>query len=397
ALFAGCGCDVETAVPPPDVPTARASDRLCDARERDPGRVTLHRLNRTEYDNTVRDLLGESGAPARGFPSDEHGDGFDNNADVLTFGPLLFEKYEAAAELLIDRAWSRDYAPAQHDRLEAERLAELDEDETAWTTESGGELAGRFELRSAGSFTFSAAAWGTSSGGRAPTMVFAVDGREIARFDVENRAGAPRIYRAEAEVASGTHTFAVAFANPSGAGLRGAGSLSVDWLAVERPGHVRPPEHARLRVCDPVAGGDGCARAILEAFLPAAYRRPVDAAEVDRAMRLVALAVAEGDGHERGVKLALASALLSPHFLFRVELDPEPGSEAPHPLTPHELASRLSYFLWSSMPDAALLDAARTGELSHREGIERQVRRMLDDPKAEALVSNFAGQWLHTR
>ncbi|RKI60338.1 DUF1592 domain-containing protein [Corallococcus sp. AB049A] len=266
ALAAGCNNSPPKArvLPGPDAPGTPVDpqDVLCRSAARDPGRVTLHRLNRAEYDNTVRDLLGETGSPASSFPPDDHGFGFDNNADVLSMSPLLMEKYSHAAEAMVESAWTR------------------------------------------GAF--------------------------------------------------------------------------------------------KTCVLDP-AKPEACARDLLKTFARRAWRRPVTAEEVERLVAFVTLARQQGDAPEVGVKLALRTVLVSPHFLFRVELDAAPTSTAPHPISDLELASRLSYFLWSSMPDEALLQAAEGGRLHEPEVLEAQVRRMLADPKAHALVDNFAGQWLYTR
>ncbi|WP_223739666.1 DUF1592 domain-containing protein [Corallococcus sp. AS-1-12] len=264
-LAAGCNEAPPKArvLPGPDAPgNVDPQDVLCRSAARDPGRVTLHRLNRAEYNNTVRDLLGETGSPASSFPPDDHGFGFDNNADVLSMSPLLMEKYSHAAEGLVEAAWTR-------------------------------------------------------------------------------------------------------------------GVFNTCALDPARP--------------------EACARELLKTFARKAWRRPVTPEEVERLVAFVSLARRQGDAPEVGVKLALRSVLVSPHFLFRVELDPAPTSTAPHAVSDLELASRLSYFLWSSMPDEALLQAAEAGHLHEPEVLEAQVRRMLADPKAHALVDNFAGQWLYTR
>ncbi|WP_223765431.1 DUF1592 domain-containing protein [Corallococcus sp. AS-1-6] len=264
-LAAGCNDAPPKArvLPGPDAPgNVDPQDVLCRSAARDPGRVTLHRLNRAEYNNTVRDLLGETGSPASSFPPDDHGFGFDNNADVLSMSPLLMEKYSHAAEGLVEAAWTR-------------------------------------------------------------------------------------------------------------------GVFNTCALDPARP--------------------EACARELLKTFARKAWRRPVTPEEVERLVAFVSLAKRQGDAPEVGVKLALRSVLVSPHFLFRVELDPAPTSTAPHAVSDLELASRLSYFLWSSMPDEALLQAAEAGHLHEPEVLEAQVRRMLADPKAHALVDNFAGQWLYTR
>ncbi len=158
-----------------------------------------------------------------------------------------------------------------------------------------------------------------------------------------------------------------------------------------------PTQRAQLIGCDLAAQGAACARSALEAFLPRAWRREVTATEVDGLMPLVALATSQGDSAEVGLKLALRAALLSPNFIYRPEIDPMPASLTPHPLGEYELASRVSYFLWSSMPDAGLLAAAKAGNLHDPATLTTQVSRMLADPRSQALIDNFAGQWLFIR
>lgn len=231
-----------------------------------PGRVTLHRLNRTEYNNTVRDLLGVQLRPADDFPQDDLGGGYDNIAEVLTIAPMLVEKYDEAA------------------------------------------------------------------------------------------------------------------ANLAAAALE--------------PGSAA---RSRLITCDPRSMGDReCARQVLERFLPRAWRRPVTDAEIERVLGLFDLPLQEGEGFDEGMKLALHAILVSPEFIFRVEKDPEPGQKF-RKLDGYEIASRLSYFLWSTMPDDELFHAAATGRLDTPEGLEAEVDRMLRHEKAKALVENFAGQWLTVR
>jgi hypothetical protein len=250
-------------------------------RESDPGRVTIRRLNRAEYNNTIRDLVGVDFRPGDDFPSDDVGYGFDNIADVLTLPPLLFEKYLAAAEQVAEKA--------------------------------------------------------------------IVVGPEAAKKD------------------------------------------------------KLPESHRRILFITPTrASKTEAARAIIERFASRAYRRPVAAGEVGRLLRFVDLAEEGGEGFERGIQLAVEAILCSPQFLFRVELDPRPrrrGEVLPpvRPVNDYELASRLSYFLWSSMPDDELTELAAQGELRSDDNLERQVERMLRDPKAGALVDNFGDQWLQLR
>src|SRR5450432_1571556 len=231
----------------------------------DPGRVTIHRLNRAEYNNTVRDLLGTTAHPADVFPVDDRGLGFDNVADVLTLSPVHLQLYQSTAETLVNAALAT----------------------------------------------------------------------------------------------TGT-------------------------------------QRAKILTCDPTTG-ETCARTVLRAFGRRAWRRPLTDPEVDGLMTVVMVARTNGDSWEQGLNMALQSMLISPNFLFRVELDPTPTSLTPHLLTSFEIASRLSYFLWSTMPDDALAAAADAGKLTDKVQLQTQVTRMLADPKASALVDNFAGQWLYTR
>jgi hypothetical protein len=160
---------------------------------------------------------------------------------------------------------------------------------------------------------------------------------------------------------------------------------------------TNPTQRSRLVTCDLVAQGATCARTVLTTFTPKAWRRPVTDAEITHLMNLVSVATSHGDDAEQGLKLALQSVLLSPNFVFRVELDPTPDSKTPHPLAPYELASRLSYFLWSTMPDDQLFAGAKDGTLVQPAKLASEVERMLQSPKARALVDNFGGQWLYIR
>lgn len=156
-------------------------------------------------------------------------------------------------------------------------------------------------------------------------------------------------------------------------------------------------QRSRLVSCDLAVDGSNCARQALGEFLTRAFRAPVSTQEIDRHVELVDQAIAQGETAELGFALALRAALISPHFLFRVELDPDPAASSAHALSDYELASRLSYFIWSSMPDHELFEQAAAATLSEPTVLAAQVSRMLQSPKAEALVANFAGQWLGIR
>jgi hypothetical protein len=159
-----------------------------------------------------------------------------------------------------------------------------------------------------------------------------------------------------------------------------------------------PESVARIFACGHAAGGHGaaCPRRILTHLAAQAYRRPVAAADVDPLLRLFDEARAEGESFDEALVVPLQAMLVSPDFLFRIEGDPL-GAGEPRPLTDHQLATRLSYFLWATMPDAALRQAADTGQLQNQTSSTRQVRRMLKDPRSRSLVQEFGGQWLQIR
>jgi hypothetical protein len=200
---------------------------------------------------------------------------------------------------------------------------------------------------------------------------------------------------------AGSHTVSVLFNNAfSDDAAHLQRTLSVDYVELDGP-LARPgtPFFADLtRPCGhPIADESACARQVLAAFAPRALRRPVAEDELARLVALYDGARTDGDPFAQAMTQPLQALLTSPHFLFRVELDPDPQSTIPHPLSEYELASRLSYFLWSSMPDDDLFAAAAESRLHDQDELSRQVVRMLADPKAAAFVENFAGQWLWLR
>lgn len=375
------------------------------AQPRDPGRVTLHRLNRSEYNLTLRDLLRDQTSPANTFPADDRGYGFDNIADVLNMSPLLVEKYELAAEEVIDAALGTRPAPPS-ERFEAEVLGGTTGSPTGtgWNLSSEGEVQVPLELSSHGRYRISVLAYGEQAGDEPAKMAFRLDDVTVATFDVAAVESAPETYRAEVDVLAGASMLAVAFTNdywaPMGAPGNRDRNLVIDSITLEGPiDTTEPVGTARdLLLCTPEFGQEAaCAREIFTAFGLRAWRRPLASPELDRLVNLVLEAQALGESFEEGVKVGLRALLFSPHFLYRVELDADPTSLEPHPLSDYELATRLSYFLWSSTPDDVLLELAAEGRLQDPLELEVQVERMLEDPKSQAFVENFAGQWLYTR
>lgn len=359
----------------------------------DPGRVTLRRLNRAEYNHTVRDLLDDATSPANDFPADDYGHGFNNIADVLSTAPVLVEKYDLAAKALAEAVIAKEATPGQTTRVQAEDAAKSTGTATGefWNLYTNGTVSSQVNFVTTGRYTFRVRAAQQAAGPDAANMTLSLDGRQLGAFTVTALQASPAVYTAEADVTQGPHRVEVAFTNDYYMAPADR-NLLVDWFEVQRPGTVVDPALARVMVCDPDAAG--CPRAIITRFGRKAWRRPLTTAEVDRYERIVTLAVADAEPVKAALALALQAMLLSPNFLYRVELDPDPTSLAAHPLSDHELAARLSYFLWASTPDEALSRAADDGTLKDPAVLEAQVTRMLADPKAKTLTSIFAGQWL---
>lgn len=391
---------------------ASLSQADCDLRE--PGAVTLRRLNRFEYNNTVRDLLAAgtdwSFRPADDFPSDDVGYGFDNIGDVLSLSPLLMEKYLDAAEQIAAKAIVAPEDGAKVDRVEVEDLngGQVYENQYIMLGRTGDAVQRRFSFEKDGEYLIRIRAFGQLWGPEPPKMDLRLDDAEVKVFDVSATEESPRLYTVKVTVPAGRKSIKATFLNNYNTvddpdpKKRGDRNLVVDYLEVvgplvQRPGGL-PESHRRLLTVQPVEGGEReAARKILEPLVRRAFRRPVPAAELDRVLRLYDLSVREGDSFERAIRTALQGVLVSPHFLFRVELNGASAADSERALNSWELASRLSYFLWSSMPDDELFTLAESGRLQRPEVLDAQARRMLRDPKSRALVESFGGQWLTLR
>ncbi len=369
----------------------------------DPGRPVMRRLNRFEYDNTLRDLLGDDSRPAaRTFPEDDLGYGFDTVGDTLNVSPLHLEAMLGAAEDAVQLALDGPVQSALY-TFEAEAVgsevgaAWRDE---AWNLWSNGRLVASVPLAGDGRYALRVRAWAQQAGPEPARMTISLDNQLLHTVDVEAVQAGPEVYAFEVQATAGVHALEVAFINdfydPDNADpSQRDRNLYVDWFELEGPLDAAPPNpevRAQIMVCEPAGDGDtACARQIVEAFARRAWRRPVEAAEVDTLMTLVTDAVEGGDGLDVGLRWALQACLVSPNFLYKVE-----AGEPARALDDHELATRLSYFLWSSTPDDALLAAADAGALTgDAAALDAQVARLLADPKAQDFVAHFGDQWLH--
>lgn len=377
----------------------------------DPGRVTIRRLNRAEYNNTIRDLLGLDTNPAQDFPSDDVGEGFDNIGDVLSLPPLLLEKYVAAAESLASQAIPiADPAKARRQRKAENRLTVEDggvslRGSGVYTFASNGSLRGEFEAPRDGEFIVRIRAGARQAGDEPARMEIKLDGEKLATIDVKAGRDSMRDHDHRLRLVKGKHAITVAFVNDFyDEQSKADRNLYLEFVELVGPMDVLPAElpwaHRQYVVSHPGKGKSvkQAAAECLRPLIQRAFRRPVSEGEVARFAGLAEFAVAQGERYERGLQVALAGVLVSPHFLFRIERDPNPNDPGrTHELGQYELATRLSYFLWSTMPDDALLALASKGKLNQEGVLREQVRRMLADPKAAELVENFGGQWLNLR
>jgi hypothetical protein len=315
--------------------------------------------------------------------------------DVLSVSPLLLERYLAAAESIIQRAIVVGAPPPPPRRPVAAQflLPHPKEREPRFRTLQGkDELFTVYRLSAAGDYRLRLRGWRQPAGDEPVQVALLLDGREAHTADVTAVQGKPGDYEsAVLKLRPGEHRAVIRLVNPSGSS-KGARALCVQRLELEGPLDTYPASHKRLLACTPGRTPAEQTREVLERFAGRAYRRPATEAEVRRLVQIAEAAQARGERREAGIALAMQAVLVSPKFLFRLELDDRPDSTGPHPLDDYQLACRLSYFLWSSMPDDELFALAARKALTA--SLNGQVRRMLADPRARALVDNFALQWL---
>ncbi len=383
----------------------------------DPGRVTLRRLNRTEYNNTIRDLIGLDLRPADDFPQDDVGYGFDNIGDVLSLPPILWERYLRAAEMVLDEAIVSGPREPRTRRFTPRDLRGHNGNDALATMSSNGEMTLTVPVQFPGEYVLRVRAYGDQAGDERVRMAVRLDGRDLEEVEVRRGKNDPKFYEVRTAIEPGEHQVGIAFLNdfyeeqevevPRGNGrvrkekrIRDR-NLQVTAVEVVGPHSEGTPPltdvHRRIFFRGHDGTDDpGAAREIIGRFAGRAFRRPVTPGELDRLVGLYREALDDGDNFEASVRHALTAVLVSPAFLFRGELQPDPDNPLEvRPVDEYALASRLSYFLWSTMPDDVLMDLAARGRL--RRNLGAQVARMLRDPRSRALTENFAGQWLQLR
>jgi hypothetical protein len=423
-----------------DAVAAFLEDRLdsAAAAEPNPGRKALHRLNRTEYGNAIRDLLAYEIDPATLLPNDSEAYGFDNIADVLGTDPSLMDRYLSAAwkitsaaigDVNVASAVATYKVPP--DRSQTDHVAGL-----PFGTRGGMLVSHFFPVD--GEYVIKPKLWRNTvdvvRGTETPhELEVSLDGARLAltRFGGPEEERAAQMFpgqtadeidrRLETRVAvtAGRHDVGVTFAKKSSASRQDVlqpflrekhdarmdvGIPDLDQIIIEGPVEVAGPgdsaSRRRIFSCYPESDAEAaaCAETILTNLARRAYRRPLADAERERLAGLYGAEREKGRSFEAGVQTALAYVLVSPQFLFRVEHDPEDISPGElYAISDLEMASRLAFFIWSSLPDDELIDAAVAGRLSEPAVLEQQVRRMLADERASTLAQDFAGQWLYLR
>jgi len=423
-----------------------------------PGRPTLQRLNRAEYRNAIRDLLGIEIDAASMLPADVAGFGFDNNADALTLSPALTERYLGAAAKISQLALARPrgvpvpetfFVPT--DRNQGLRLS----DDLPFGSRGG--LAVRYYFPADGEYVFEMRPKESGAGGgfegvtnEVHTIDVAIDnvkmgtttlggpefgrGRggdpaagtdyqredrtkkilEALKFRLQVKAGSHLV---QAYFVSKTSAFVEDLFDPSlrrdpyraGGGEPKISSLTITGPVPESVTTTDTPSRAKILTCQPRSRASGaparqteeeegiCARKIVSTLARRAYRRPVTEADLQAPMSAYRDGASRG-GFEPGIEMAIRSILVNPKFLFRFEAQPPAAAaNVSYRISDLDLASRMSFFLWSSIPDDELLDLAAKKALSKPDVLQQQMKRMLNDARAQALVENFAGQWLFIR
>jgi mono/diheme cytochrome c family protein len=432
----------------------------------DPGRITARRLNRAEYNNTIKELLGVDLRPADDFPQDDAGYGFDNIADVLSLSPVLMEKYVTAADRIAHRALFGP--PALKPTLTRLRSdGRRNGDARTFPAQydvTGLSLANAFHavhrIPVDGEYLIRVFLGGQRPANSDPiTVSLWVDDREVrsvvhdqekyGRFDLDRQDFGGQTTEFRIQLTAGDRRIGVAiphifeglparyngphpstrpdppreFTPPPGApperipqlrqrfqeaqaelgkiplnGVRIA-NVEIGGPYSQASGPSRD-SLARIYTCGHLNGEHepACVRRIMTSLARRAFRRPVTSAELTKYIELVHTAQEQEASFDEGLAVGIQALLVSPEFLFRIERDrPRIGTATSYRIGQHELASRLSYFLWASMPDDELRRAADLGTLRNPQVLTTQVRRMLRDPKARTLAENFAGQWLQFR
>ena len=412
-------------------------DRAAAAKP-NPGRTVLHRLNRAEYGNAIRDLFALDLDITSYLPADYEAHGFDNIADVLGLSPALMERYLSAAWKITDLAiGSTKITPSLETFRVRSDLSQNDHIEGLPIGTRGGILI-HYNFPVDGEYVIRPKLYRETVNivrglevAHDLEITFDGDRVQLTRFGgaedeqlayLHPTSGGDEIekrFEKRLAVKAGPHSVGVAFLKKSSAPtlellepfqreridpITPVGIPEIDKATIEGPFNVLgsgdSPSRRRVFTCLPAGDSDAlsCAKRILSTIARRAYRRPMTDTETGRLVEFYQKGRDKGGSFDASIQQALVFMLVSPQFLFRFELDPaNAGAGAIYRISDLELASRLSFFIWSSIPDDQLLDLAIQGKLKNPAILEQQVKRMLSDQRARALGSNFAGQWLYLR
>lgn len=379
--------------------------------------ISIRRLSRGQLAGVLRDVFGVVSESVRELPADDLGYGFDTVADAMSFSSLHLEKYLAvAADVATQVIDIEDPASPRVQRTEVETVAEgvdgVSVDGEFANFYTNAEVGWAVTLPRAGRYEVRVRLYGDQAGDAAPRLELTVDGGIVGAFDVPEERAAAATKTAGLDLEGGSRRVAVRFVNdfyaPDAADRRRRDrNLRVDWVEVAGPLEARPVpagstwwwQHDR-----PGAADAARARAVLAPLLERAWRAPVDPTALDELVAVVQDAVARGEKYTVGLRAAIVALLSAPSFLFRIDgadgdgADGGAASGDDHGIrAQYQLAARLSFFLWSSVPDDALLARARAGELGDPGVCDAEVARMLRDARASVLATEFAAQWLELR
>lgn len=381
-----------------------------DPENPDPGRVTIRRMNRQEYRNTITDVVGINFNTTDRFPPDDTGFGFDTIGDVLTISPLLMEKYLDAAEEIAESALPVDAGKTKPIIIDAGSFRDRGGSQTARFMEANAAqtVTAKRIIDTGGEYSLEVAYTVRSEGGQpigqSAKWQMLIDGKKIRELDFDSNTSRGTRFLQNLNLSKGDHRFEFAIVPGKNGEGSGTAGIQVDRFQLRRLGldgnwNLYPESYQRIFVDGlPPAGvkeQSAYMRKIVESFAFRVFRRPPRKKLVDQITNL-ALSKSEKGKFVDGVRLAVTATLTSPSFLFRQETQAEPDDPGRIvTLDEYALASRLSYFLWSSAPDKALLDLVAKKQL--RKNLRGQVDRMLADEKSDRMVKNFIGQWLQTR
>lgn len=362
----------------------------------DPGDVTIRRLNRAEYNQTIRDLCFLDENFSADFPADDTGYGFDNIGDVLTFSPVHLERFLSVGEAIAAKAMPTKPSELDGTGLAMTQMLPRGKRESQQRFfDPAPTLTGPMTASRDGDYVISVALRSTGSPGDPPPKVaFLVDGREVGAYQFM-QVKKTEVAEAKVALTAGPHEFTLKWLNPPAKIAGSNRTLSGLRLRLLGPADTRTELQRRLATVIGKATGEVRSRLVANYFVSRAFRRPATPAELTRYLKVWAEAEKTGGSWEAGAQAMIAVVLASPKFIFRAEQDEIPTAKEAHPVGEFALASRLSYFLWGSMPDDELFQLAYAKKLSAN--LEAQTRRLLKDPRSRYLTEGFGLQWLQLR